>query len=119
MQSTCRLRGTPPHTPAKMPTEFGEDPRTFFFEGCFAQGPRGSLPQVFELEPGEALSPAPLERGVCRLQFRGGEHVPVTSPRGRTPASSLIFRGEVGTRGLAADSPQGRRGRRIHGGPRW
>ena len=89
--STFRLRGTPPHTPAHLPTKFHPNRSNFFFRGVFTQGPGSNLPQVSGINPGEAPSPAPLERGIRGLPFRGGQHVPVTLPRGRTPASTLVF----------------------------
>ena len=100
--STFRLRGTPPHTPAHLPTEFRENRSNFFFRGLFARGPGSDLPQVSGIDPGEAPSPAPLAAGTRGLPFRGWAHVPVTLPRGRTPASTLVFRGEMAPRGLGS-----------------
>ncbi len=110
-------RHTSPH-PCPPAKKFWRRSEHFFFSrGLFPGGLVASLPQVCELEPGEALSPAPLAAGTCRLQFRGGEHVPVTSPRGRTPASSLIFRGEVGLGATQQPLPRAREGGESTEGP--
>ena len=99
-------RHTSPH-PCPPAKKFWRRSEHFFFSrGLFPGGLAASLPQVRLGGAGEAASPAPLERGTRGLQFRGGEHVPITSPRGRTPASSLIFRGEVGL-GASQQPPPG------------
>ena len=61
--STCHLCNTPPHTPVHLPKRFGEDQSTLIFKGSFPRGPCSSLPQVCELNPGEALSPHPSSEG--------------------------------------------------------
>ena len=110
-------RHTSPH-PCPPAKKFWHRSEHFFFSrGLFPGGLVASLPQVCELEPGEALSPAPLAAGTCRLQFRGGEHVPVTSPRGQTPASSLISRGELGLGASQQPLPRVREGGESTEGP--
>ena len=94
------------HLPTPLPTS----PRSlviirplWFFKGSWLQGQGSGLPQCHPHDPGEAVSPVSLKRGTWGLQFWGGEHVPITSPRGWTDVSSFFPQGNwhpVGEGGL-------------------
>ena len=81
-------------------TESCEDWTTLVFEGSWPQGRHSGLPQVCKGGAEEAVSPVPLEWGTWGLWFWGGEHVPITTPKGWT--DTWIFQGEIASRSLAA-----------------
>ena len=102
-----------------MPTEFGEDRRTFFFRGVSCPGAsRQPPPGLWPRSWGGRISRTPGARHLPSSVPRWGT-CPRHLPKRADPCLEFDFSRGSGTRGLAAASPQGSRGRRIHRETLW